>query len=320
MESDILEKKIKRRIYPCLAHSLQSPLRTPPFAIVSVEREQHRILLLASRHSQLLTMVSLLHYIVRKKQMAILVKIKKRIQREMFLPTWLGMLINPFYIIRNGLYKEVKQLSPLLKGHILDFGCGSKPYETLFFNAKRYIGVDIETSGHDHAASKIDFFYDGKTLPFESNRFDGLVSFETLEHVFGLDEIFAELNRVIKPGGKLMLSVPFVWDEHEIPYDFARYTSFGMRHLLSKHGFEVIEYKKTTTYFLTVCQMFIAYLYQHVLPENKWWKRLFQICLVFPLTLISLGLDLFFPKRFDFFCNSVIVAHKTQSSESGLYR
>ncbi|WP_016834353.1 class I SAM-dependent methyltransferase [Herbaspirillum lusitanum] len=242
--------------------------------------------------------------------MAFLAKIKERIRKEMFLPSCLGVIVNPFYIIRNGLYKEIKHFSPLMQGRILDFGCGSKPYEELFVNAEQYIGVDIKVSGHDHVASKVDFFYDGKTLPFDSSYFDGLVSFETLEHVFEPDSIFSELNRVLKSGGKLMLSVPFVWDEHETPYDFARYTSFGMLHLLSKHGFEVLEYEKTTTYFLTICQMFIAYLYQHVLPKNKWLKQLSQLVFIFPLTVLALGLNMIFPRRYDFFCNSVIVARK----------
>jgi len=229
--------------------------------------------------------------------MGLLGKLRSRLRSEMFLSTYLGIVVNPFHIIRSGLHTEIRKISPQMNGNVLDFGCGSKPYQGLFINAEKYIGVDIEASGHNHATSKVDFFYDGKTLPFDSEHFDGVVSFETLEHVFELDGILSELNRVIKPGGKLLISVPFVWDEHEVPYDFARYTSFGVRHLLSKHGFEVVEYRKTTTYLLTVFQMFIAYLYQHVFPSNRWLRHVFQLIFVFPLNLLALGLDTIFPKN-----------------------
>ena len=106
-------------------------------------------------------------------------------------------------------------------------GCGSKPYENLFVHADKYIGCDVEVSGHNHSDSKIDYFFDGKKLPFSDGTFDAVVSFEVFEHVFNLPEILTEINRVTKEKGTLLISIPFAYGEHEIPYDFARYTSFG---------------------------------------------------------------------------------------------
>jgi len=94
--------------------------------------------------------------------------------------------------------------------------------------AASYIGVDLEATGHDHSNSKIDVLYDGKVLPFKDGQFDAVVSFEVLEHVFNLSEVMREINRVTTDSGYLLISVPFAWLEHEIPYDFARYTSFGI--------------------------------------------------------------------------------------------
>ena len=105
---------------------------------------------------------------------------------------------------------------------VLDFGCGSKPYENLFINIDEYVGCDIEVSGHDHLDSKIDYFFDGKNLPFIDDRFDSVVSFEVFEHIFNLPEILKEINRVTKTSGNILISVPFAWGEHEVPYDFAR--------------------------------------------------------------------------------------------------
>lgn len=239
--------------------------------------------------------------------------LKARIEREKFLTTSLAIVISPFYFIRNGIYKNVKRVAPEIKGDILDFGCGLKPYESLFINATSYVGIDIEVSGHDHQRSKIDVYYDGKTLPFPDQHFDAVVSFEVFEHLFNIDEVMDEIRRVLKPGGQILLSIPFAWDEHEIPYDFARYTSYGIRHLLEKHGFQVVEIQKTTTYVLAICQMGIAYLTQHILPK-RWApaRAVTQLLFVFPLNVASLILNAILPKRYEYFCNCAVLANKSK--------
>ena len=63
--------------------------------------------------------------------------------------------------------------------------------------------------------------------------------------MFNLPDLLMEINRVTKRDGYLLLSVPFAWAEHEIPYDFARYTSFALTHLLEKNGYRVLELHKS---------------------------------------------------------------------------
>jgi SAM-dependent methyltransferase len=237
--------------------------------------------------------------------------LKARIRREHFLTTPLALVFNPFYIIRNGLHCAIARVAPTLKGEILDFGCGSKPYESLFTAADSYVGIDIAVSGHDHANSKVDFYYDGKTLPFPDGRFDVVVSFEVFEHVFNLPEVIAEIRRVLKPGGQVLVTVPFAWDEHEVPYDFARYTSFGIRHVFNTNGFECLQVQKTTTYVQALGQLFVAYLVQHVLPKGRILGRLAQLGVVFPLNTATLLLNALLPKRYDYFCNSVVLSRRT---------
>jgi SAM-dependent methyltransferase len=165
--------------------------------------------------------------------------IKKKLQKEAFAVSPISIIVNPFYIIRNGLYKAISKQAINLTGEILDFGCGKKPYEHLFVNAETYIGVDIKISGHDHKNSKVDKFYDGKILPFPDNSFDSVVSFEVFEHIFNIDEVLLEIRRVLKPNGQLLITIPFAWDEHEAPFDYARYTSFGIKNILEKNLFEI---------------------------------------------------------------------------------
>jgi SAM-dependent methyltransferase len=112
------------------------------------------------------------------------------------------------------------------------------------------VGVDIEVSGHQHLGeefNKIDIFYDGKTIPVANETFDSVFCSEVFEHIFNLPEILAEINRVSKKGALVLITVPFAWEEHEIPYDFGRYTSFGIKHLLAEKGFETIELRNQDT-------------------------------------------------------------------------
>jgi SAM-dependent methyltransferase len=237
-------------------------------------------------------------------------RLKSKLQRESFLVTPLSIVISPVYIARNGLFRAISNIAPTITGDVLDFGCGSKPYEPLFTSAQSYIGVDIEVSGHDHKDSKVDVYYDGSSLPFPSSHFDAVVCFEVLEHVFSIDKVIAEMRRVLKTDGLLLVSIPFAWNEHEVPFDFARYTSYGIRHILQKSRCEVIELTKTTTYVLAVCQMLIAYLVQHVLPKGRYLGGIFQLSVIFPLNVLSMLFNVLLPKRYEFFCNCVVLSKK----------
>jgi len=96
-------------------------------------------------------------------------------------------LVYPDYCDRKTLYEFMVSVKPYVKGKFLDFGCGRKPYETLF-DCLEYTGVDTENSGHgwsDKAGP--DYFYDGKKLPFDGESFDTVLSTQVFEHIQYLD-------------------------------------------------------------------------------------------------------------------------------------
>lgn len=235
-------------------------------------------------------------------------QLSKIYKREMFNPNLIGFFFNPFFILRRGLYKAVKKNAPSLTGKLLDFGCGSKPYRNLFA-VEEYIGVDIEVSGHNHENESIDVYYDGEVIPFNDNHFDSVLCSEVFEHVFELDKTLMEIHRVCKPQAHLLITVPFAWDEHEIPYDFARYSSFGIKYLLEKHGFEVISLTKTTNYVQTIFQMWNAYVYQHILRILPIQLLLTPI-LIAPVTLIGIVLSKILPQNQNYYHNNVVLAKK----------
>ena len=171
--------------------------------------------------------------------------LRRYVRKQTFYPDAFGMFINPFFFARRGLMKAMKAAAPKVAGRILDVGCGTKPYKSLF-TFTEYIGVDIENPGHDHSLEDIDIYYDGKTLPFDKESFDSVISNQVFEHVFNPPEFLTEIHRVLKPDGKLLLTVPFVWDKHEQPYDFFRFTKYYFRKvksvsLVSRSNFRILQ-------------------------------------------------------------------------------
>jgi SAM-dependent methyltransferase len=230
------------------------------------------------------------------------------LRKQSFQPNALSVFINPLFFIRRSLFKAIKLHAPSLNGKLLDFGCGRKPYENIF-RVKEYIGIDIKQSGHDHTLSKVDIYYDGKHIPFENDHFDSVYCGEVLEHVFTPDETITEIKRVIKKGGVMLLTIPFCWNEHEIPYDFARYTSYGITHLLEKHNFEIISINKTGSFLGCIFQLCALYFFDLF---KKYGAVGYMVSLIFiaPINIIGIILLPFLPKNKSLYFNTVVLARK----------
>lgn len=220
-----------------------------------------------------------------------------------------GVLINPLFFIRKGLFSYIKSYAEYMQGNMLDFGCGSKPYKTLF-KVEKHIGVDIGESGHSHENSEVDIFYDGKHLPFNDSDFDSIFSSEVFEHVFNLSEILDEINRVLKPKGYLLITTPFMWHEHEQPYDYGRYTSFGMTHLLEQHNFKVISIDKNGHFLEVICQMVNLYIVERLAVLPRTLGKLITFLFTAPLTLLFLIIIKILPKDESMYHNLIVLAQK----------
>ena len=198
-----------------------------------------------------------------------------------------------------------------ITGRVLDVGCGSKPYQDCFPLVSAYIGIDVEASGHDHENSKVDVFYDGLNIPFTNESFDSVVCFEVLEHVEDPKITLEEIKRVIKDHGSLLISVPFLYGEHEEPYDFQRFTSFGLIKLLDDVGFNVVSLEKTTSEFMAIAQLNILYLSRHWGIKIRGFNRFKQYLIISPLTVATILIDRHITKNQKGFCNIVVLAKKS---------
>jgi len=145
------------------------------------------------------------------------------------------------YFVKLSIVTALRKALPNMYGTVLDVGCGQSPYKELVLSGPRvtgYLGMDLEGSSE---AFRPDLGWDGATIPRPDNSFESALATEVLEHCPHPEYVLAEIFRVLKPGGFLFLTVPFLWPLHTVPYDEYRYTPFSLRRLLDEAGFGEIE-------------------------------------------------------------------------------
>ena len=235
-------------------------------------------------------------------------KLRNYYLRQMFFPGLLAMFFHPFYFARKNLASAMSSLSTNIGGHLLDVGCGSKPYSSLF-SVESYRGLDIDSSA-TREREVADDLYDGGEFPYCDETFDSALCNQVLEHVFNPDEFLFEINRVLKPGAKLLLTVPFVWDEHEQPYDYARYSSFGLKALLEKNGFKIISHQKLAADATILFQLTNAYLYKISLRWPKLAALLFTVTVMSSINVVGVIAGKLLPANPDLFLDHVVLCEK----------
>lgn len=235
--------------------------------------------------------------------------IKNTLNAQQFSPGLLGIWVNPFYLSRKGLHKEMIRYASDFTGRLLDVGCGQKPYNRLF-EVDEYVGLEIDTP-ENRVLKQADHYYDGTRFPFPDASFDGVLCNQVLEHVFEPTAFLSEIHRVLRPGGRLLLTVPFVWDEHEQPCDYARYTSFGLRHLLEGGGFILREQRKVNADARVIFQLAIAYLYKVLWTRYSMLNLGICAMLMAPITLLSLLFYRLLPANPDLYLDQVVLVERS---------
>lgn len=147
-----------------------------------------------------------------------------------------------YYYSSNLLRKRYEENIPVhlkssgnKKYKILDYGCGVRPYEYIFEPFKEtYTGIDVGENAH----ADVIIDPDGR-IPFQDGEFDIVLSSQVLEHVEDSDNYLSECKRVLKPGGLLILSTHGTWQFHSHPVDIQRWTSMGLKRLITKAGFNI---------------------------------------------------------------------------------
>jgi SAM-dependent methyltransferase len=150
----------------------------------------------------------------------------------------LDLLLRTYlFIPRKMLRDAVRESGSQLHGRMLDVGCGTQQYRK-FLTCAQYCGVDWTLASRPPAVADIT------RIPFLDRTFDSALCTEVLEHLPEPGRCLDEIRRVVKPGGTVFFTVPMTMYTHSEPYDFYRYTEYGLRYLLEKHGFEILKLQR----------------------------------------------------------------------------
>jgi len=164
------------------------------------------------------------------------------------------------YKIHNEQLKQYAERH--IKGLLIDIGCGDDQYkEMLAPYVRRHVGFDHLGTNHDK--SKADFFASAYHIPVADNTFDSAICTAVLEHLEEPEEAVRECHRALKSGAVAIYSIPFIWHVHEDPRDFYRFTKYGIKYIFEKAGFEVIEVKALSGFWVTFGQLLVYNIYRH---------------------------------------------------------
>ncbi len=126
------------------------------------------------------------------------------------------------------------------RGRLLDLGCGKVP---LFAEYRDLVTENVCVDwAISHGNSYLDLEHDlSEKLPFDCGTFDTIILSDVLEHTPEPQALCLEMARVLKPGGKLLLNVPFFYWIHEAPHDYYRYTEFALRRFIERSGLRLLD-------------------------------------------------------------------------------
>lgn len=158
----------------------------------------------------------------------------------------------------------------ILSGKILDLGSTGKASYLRFLKSGEATFLRLDIEKKDDVDYQIDFEQD--PLPFADNSVDHILVFNLLEHIYNVKFLAGEMRRVLKPGGRVIGSAPFLARIHPDPRDFFRYSQEALQRIFQESGFQEIDvknlgfgpfaasYSQTEFIFPKLCRIPLAFL------------------------------------------------------------
>ncbi len=173
---------------------------------------------------------------------------------------------------------------------LLDAGAGECKWGEHFPDVD-YISLDYKVGDEEWDFSPVQIHANlNESIPLEDNSIDAIISIQVLEHLSNPQQALNEMFRVLKPGGHLFFTTPLCYQEHQQPWDFFRYTRYGLRHITEAAGFDVTYIKAQGGYFMLMRNMLMQFHNAQYFSSSplikllSWLPR--QIIKVFTLVLL----------------------------------
>jgi SAM-dependent methyltransferase len=192
------------------------------------------------------------------------------------------------------IWDDLSIILPNIKGDIVDAGCGLQPFRHMFPRDIRYVGLDsVDSKTHFGYEAPDTLYYSGNVWPLADQSYDFILCTETLEHVPEPSLFLNEAFRVLRPGGTLLLTIPFSARWHFIPYDYWRFTPSGLDQMLKKSGFQPVQVLSRGNSLTVACYKIMAFCFSLLAPgetpvNSRWWSRLLGILCLPALLLAAL--------------------------------
>lgn len=205
------------------------------------------------------------------------------------------------------LHDDLREILPQMKGRVLDLGCGGQPYREWFGSETEYVGADISLGSGAEV-----LLVPGQPLPFPDDSFDVVLCTQVLEHVEDAGGLIVEVQRILKPGGCVVATVPFMFNEHGAPHDYRRLSQFGLQELFKGNEVESVRLQGGIgSSLVTLALNWI----ETQCNQNRWGRIgkgiLLPVWIIFSLlaNMIGAGLDCLDTTK-AFYNNSLMVSRK----------
>ncbi|MEZ5673184.1 MAG: class I SAM-dependent methyltransferase [Thiotrichaceae bacterium] len=193
-----------------------------------------------------------------------------------------------------------REIAAQLAGVIVDIGCADQYMRPLINAEHHYVGLDYYDTATNWYQTRPQVFGDAQYLPFADASIDNVLLLDVLEHLPQPELCITEIARILKPNGRCILQVPFLYPIHDNPLDFQRWTLPGLQQLAQKHSLQITATKTIGKPLETAALLCNIALVKTLL---NWIKQrhpamLLGICappLILLINLIAWGISLFSP-------------------------
>jgi SAM-dependent methyltransferase len=175
----------------------------------------------------------------------------------------------------------IRGIAPEVRGVVFDYGSGGAPYAPLFSQSAGYVAADLEPG------PKVDRVLrpDGMTGE-PGNNYDFVLSTQVLEHVRNPHLYVQECRRILRPGGRILLTTHGMFVEHGCPHDYQRWTARGLEELFREAGFQILQSGKLTTQIRGMVQLMNTFA-PHLRDPNRRFRHL-ALSVIRKLYLVAL--------------------------------